>query len=198
MFKPMVAGMALVVLCAVPAWGQLEYAPPDPVSATADEAQGLLAIIRETDSQETFVLALQSLVILDPHYRGLVTVAVGKGDRLGLNKQLFSEQPTRVQQMYLKSIQDLLQVHKQEQQKAASAKQKADTGSDLSFLAEWLCQLGLLRIDVYSSDPNQRIKELLNSSEDSGPTRKEWKRGCGPFSDHPSHLTPDRIDGAIQ
>jgi hypothetical protein len=98
--------------------------------------------------------------------------------------------------MYLKSIQDLLQVHKQEQQKAASAKQKADTGSDWSFLAEWLCQLGLVRINVYSSDPNQRIKQLLNQSEDIRTIREEWERIW--FTDHPSHLTPDRIDGAIQ
>jgi hypothetical protein len=51
-------------------------------------------------------------------------------------------------------------------------------------------------INIYSSNPNERIKELLNNSEDLRQIQYEWQRIW--FTDHPSHLTPERIDGAIQ
>jgi hypothetical protein len=51
-------------------------------------------------------------------------------------------------------------------------------------------------INIYSSDPNERIKELLNNSEDLRQIQYEWQRIW--FTDHPSHLTPERVDGAIQ
>ena len=51
-------------------------------------------------------------------------------------------------------------------------------------------------INVYSPDPNQRIKELLNQSEDYRSMQETWERIW--FTDHPSHLTPNRVDGAIQ
>ena len=51
-------------------------------------------------------------------------------------------------------------------------------------------------INIYSSDPNERIKELLNNSEDLRQIEYEWERIW--FTDHPSHLTPERVDGAIQ
>jgi len=51
-------------------------------------------------------------------------------------------------------------------------------------------------INTFSSDPNQRIRELLNQSEDLRQISYEWERFW--FTDHPSHLTPERVDGAIQ
>jgi hypothetical protein len=51
-------------------------------------------------------------------------------------------------------------------------------------------------INIYSSDPNRRILELLNTSEDLRQIEYEWERIW--FTDHPSHLTPERVDGAIQ
>jgi hypothetical protein len=51
-------------------------------------------------------------------------------------------------------------------------------------------------INIYSSDPNRRIVELLNNSEDLRQIEYEWERIW--FTDHPSHLTPERVDGAIQ
>lgn len=51
-------------------------------------------------------------------------------------------------------------------------------------------------INIYSSDPNRRIKELLNNSEDLRQIGNEWERIW--FTDQPSHLTPDRIHGGIQ
>lgn len=51
-------------------------------------------------------------------------------------------------------------------------------------------------INIYSSDPNRRITELLNNSEDLRQIEYEWERIW--FTDHPSHLTPERVDGAIE
>jgi hypothetical protein len=51
-------------------------------------------------------------------------------------------------------------------------------------------------INQYSSDPNRRVNELLNQSEDLRQVQLEWERIW--FNDHPSHLTPERVDGAIQ
>lgn len=51
-------------------------------------------------------------------------------------------------------------------------------------------------INLYNSDPNRRTKQLLNVSENMRVIMDEWERIW--FTDHPSHLTPDRTDGSIQ
>ena len=51
-------------------------------------------------------------------------------------------------------------------------------------------------INAYPSNPNDRVNGLLNQSEDLRQLKEEWKRIW--FLDHPSHLTPERIDGGIQ
>jgi hypothetical protein len=51
-------------------------------------------------------------------------------------------------------------------------------------------------INAYSSDPNERMKELINQSEDLRQIRGEWERIW--FIDQPSHLTPERVHGGIQ
>ena len=51
-------------------------------------------------------------------------------------------------------------------------------------------------INEYSSNPNARIRELLNQSEDLRQIHYEWERIW--FTDQPSHLTPERVDGGIQ
>ena len=51
-------------------------------------------------------------------------------------------------------------------------------------------------LNIYSSDPNRRVKELLNQSEDLRQIEYEWERIW--FTDQPSHLTPERIHGGIQ
>lgn len=51
-------------------------------------------------------------------------------------------------------------------------------------------------INQYSSDPNLRMTQLINQSEDLRQIELEWVRIW--HSDHPSHLTPERVDGAIQ
>ncbi len=52
------------------------------------------------------------------------------------------------------------------------------------------------RVECYSSDPNQRMQELLNSSEDRRQIEAEWERIW--FTDQPSHLTPERVHGGVQ
>lgn len=51
-------------------------------------------------------------------------------------------------------------------------------------------------IPIYSSDPNRRMNELLNTSEDLRQIENEWERIW--FTDQPSHLTPDRVHGGIE
>lgn len=50
-------------------------------------------------------------------------------------------------------------------------------------------------IPIYSSDPNRRVKQLLNQSEDLRQIGNEWERIW--FTDQPSHLNPERIHGGI-
>lgn len=50
-------------------------------------------------------------------------------------------------------------------------------------------------IPIYSSDPNRRVKELLNQSEDLRQISYEWERIW--FTDQPSHMVIDRVHGGI-
>jgi hypothetical protein len=51
-------------------------------------------------------------------------------------------------------------------------------------------------INAYSSDPNRRVSQLLNQSEDLRQIEDEWERIW--FTDQPSHLTPLRVNGGIE
>jgi hypothetical protein len=57
-----------------------------------------------------------------------------------------------------------------------------------------LAQTGCF-INIYSSDPNRRVLELLNQSEDLRQIEYEWERIW--FTDQPSHLTPERVHGGL-
>ena len=50
-------------------------------------------------------------------------------------------------------------------------------------------------LNQYSSDPNERMTQLLYQSEDLRQIKNEWRRFW--FNDQPSHLTPERIHGGI-
>jgi hypothetical protein len=50
-------------------------------------------------------------------------------------------------------------------------------------------------INIWSSDPNERIDQLMNVSEGYRQMREEWQRIW--FTDQPSHLTPVRVHGGI-
>jgi hypothetical protein len=51
-------------------------------------------------------------------------------------------------------------------------------------------------INAYSGDPNVRILQLLNQSEDLRQIGEEWQRIL--FTDQPSHMTPYRVHGGIE
>src|SRR5262249_2594415 len=51
-------------------------------------------------------------------------------------------------------------------------------------------------IKVYSSDPNRRMIELLNTSEDLRQIEHDGEQGW--FTDEPTHMTPERVHGGIK
>ncbi len=65
----------------------------------------------------------------------------------------------------------------------------------MTVAAVALANAGCL-MNIYSSDPNRRIKQLYNTSEDMRQIEDEWERFW--FTDQPSHLTPERVHGGIQ
>jgi hypothetical protein len=50
-------------------------------------------------------------------------------------------------------------------------------------------------INMWSSDPNTRLREELNVSEDLRQAQKEWERFW--MIDQPSHMTPTMVHGGI-
>ena len=66
----------------------------------------------------------------------------------------------------------------------------------LVFVAACVLSNAGCLLNIYSSDPNKRIQELLNNSEDLRQIEYEWERIW--FTDQPSHLTPERVHGGIQ
>ena len=56
--------------------------------------------------------------------------------------------------------------------------------------------VGFPLLNVYSTTPNRRILELLDTSEDLRQIEYEWERIW--FTDQPSHLTPEGIRDATQ
>jgi hypothetical protein len=67
------------------------------------------------------------------------------------------------------------------------------------FMAMMLACLALSNtgcfINMWSSDPNTRLEEEMNVSEDLRQAQKEWERFW--MIDQPSHLTPTRVNGGI-
>jgi hypothetical protein len=51
-------------------------------------------------------------------------------------------------------------------------------------------------LNVYSDDPNVRMNQLINQSEELRRRKGEWQKFW--FNDAPSHLTPERTHGGIQ
>jgi hypothetical protein len=50
-------------------------------------------------------------------------------------------------------------------------------------------------INEYNSDPDLRMNELMNQSENLRQNQYTWERIW--FTDMPSHLTPERVNGGI-
>jgi hypothetical protein len=66
----------------------------------------------------------------------------------------------------------------------------------VAFLGGLLASNSGCLINIYSSDPNRRMHELLNQSEDLRQIELEWERFW--FTDQPSHMTPERVHGGIE
>jgi hypothetical protein len=68
-----------------------------------------------------------------------------------------------------------------------------------TILALGLAVVGLTNtgclINQYGGDPNVRMEQLINQSEDMRQTGNFWRRFW--HNDMPSHLTPERIHGGI-
>jgi hypothetical protein len=62
-------------------------------------------------------------------------------------------------------------------------------------LGRWLGGNGVM-LNIYSSDPNVRMQQLLNQSEDLPQIQIEWGRPG--ILDQPQHVTPERIHGGIK
>lgn len=58
-----------------------------------------------------------------------------------------------------------------------------------------LPNVGCLFLNRYDSDPNERMRQLLNESEDLRQVREEKRRFW--MNNQPSLLTYDRLNGAI-
>jgi hypothetical protein len=65
----------------------------------------------------------------------------------------------------------------------------------LAFVAGCVLNNAGCLLSQYSSDPNIRMNQLMNQSEDLRQIEQEWIRFW--MSDQPSHLTYDRIHGGI-
>jgi hypothetical protein len=50
-------------------------------------------------------------------------------------------------------------------------------------------------LNIWSSDPNTRMNQMMNVSEDLRQIENEWQRIW--FTDQPSHLTPVRVHGGV-
>ena len=67
-------------------------------------------------------------------------------------------------------------------------------GAACVFLATLACS-GCLFLNRYDSDPNVRMKQLLNDSENLRQVREEKQRFW--MTNQPSTLSYDRLNGAI-
>jgi hypothetical protein len=63
------------------------------------------------------------------------------------------------------------------------------------FAATALGLTGTGCLNQYKADPNTRMDQLLNQSEDLRQIHGIWRRFW--FNDMPSHMTPERIHGGI-
>jgi hypothetical protein len=67
-------------------------------------------------------------------------------------------------------------------------------GLALAVAAVTLSNTGCI-LNLYPADPNDRLQVLFNQSENLRQLRDEIGRFW--FTDMPSHLTPERVDGGI-
>jgi hypothetical protein len=231
MMNKSLLGMGLLLILSSPS-AFAAPPPPDP-----NDSQELLTLMRETQSVDTFLTALECLAATDPHCKGLLPSAIRNADRLGLLKGRVSGKPTEAQESYNTVMNELFEArgHEKVVKPVSSAsltlpsprylehppqyiaptpaagpgvvieriehrllgpetkRQEHPVPVPLGCCVPWL--FGVRLINAYSPDPNVRINQLLNQSEDSGPVGYQWQRIW--FNDQPQHLTPERVHGGI-
>src|SRR6266568_1656646 len=71
--------------------------PPRPRTSRDIAAAELVALIKETESPETFTMALYALASLKPKDKTLVSLAIRQADRLGMMEGMLSDKLTPAQ-----------------------------------------------------------------------------------------------------
>jgi hypothetical protein len=192
---------------------------PPPAGLVGD----LVAVLNDTKSVDAFLVTVELLQKMGAEARPAVPAVIRNAERLGiLKKSALSSEKGKRGGIVDKLLENLERMAGTADESAAKTHGVADcnthprrTGIDLpawppieetkgnnedtnggvkalpGHEAE-----GKPTNNIYSSDPNRRIFESLNNSEDLPKIEYEWKRIW--FTDHPSHLTPERVDGAIQ
>jgi hypothetical protein len=81
--------------------------PPHAKTSKDQAAADLVAIIKETESHETFMLALTALAALKPNDKTILPLAIRNADRLGMTEGMFKEKPSEEQEA-LENVFELL------------------------------------------------------------------------------------------
>jgi hypothetical protein len=97
---------AALALCCLTA-GASQAAPEE-----ADDTKELLAILKETESPDTFLITLKLVVARTPDARGLLPTAIRNAERLGITKGMASGKLTHEQEMFAEAIEDLADAKK--------------------------------------------------------------------------------------
>jgi hypothetical protein len=82
---------------------------PKVASDEPDDATELLTLINETESPDTFLIAVEALTGLEPERKGLIAAVVRNADRLGLLKGVASGKVTEHQEVITKMLDKLVQ-----------------------------------------------------------------------------------------
>ena len=77
---------------------------PRPKASKEQTAAELVAIIQETESPDTFLVSLMSLVALDPKDTSILPIAIRKAEKLDLLKGLLNGGPARPSQEVLMDL----------------------------------------------------------------------------------------------
>jgi hypothetical protein len=108
---------AALTICAFLAGTASAYEPAKPSKPATtkvapdepDDATELLTLMNETESPDTFLIAVEALAGLEPERKGLIAAVVRNADRLGLLKGVASGKVTEHQEVITKMLEKLVQ-----------------------------------------------------------------------------------------
>jgi hypothetical protein len=107
--------LAVLVLSCLTA-GAAQAAPEE-----ADDTKELLAIMKETESPDTFLITLKLVVERTPDAPGLLPTVIRNAERLGITKGMASGKLTKEQEMFAEVLEDLAEAKKTKAAPAAWA-----------------------------------------------------------------------------